>query len=468
MELQRAKLAQQPKQNQYGKRLKLATFGENVISFMGVRLTEANKVIDMVKRAGARQYTVKTDGQGAIEIEYEADDRFSIALHNHSRWVTNIYIEPNTLKIGNVAHAAAKQVSTMHVTQNENRQIQATFKIENGSSIMLKRLDVKGDNTAWFSVFSHHSNLLMVRPNGNWLSDKLLYFTDQLTTQAINNYRRSEGNSVLAANDTMVMQRRQLKQAENEMAERKREMQKEKEAVELQEEAYKQGKAALLGKFKILREKEDQYEREAAQIEAIESRRERIEAEKKHYQQQRSSLVREITEIQKATEQIEVGKRELQKEKEAFDQETKEFAIRKHEMEKEKEAFDQEMKEWAIRKNEMQAEKEVFGREMNRSVARQHVLQEEQKALTREMNELTAHKQKVHEGKEEIRRDLADFEKEVALVDSLRNELPSLVHSFPWSRTKCTNITLTSRFRVIMRNLKVEVDTKPTNLTEHD
>lgn len=109
-----------------------------------------------------------------------------------------------------------------------------TFKLENRSDILLKRLDVRGYNTQWFSIFSHRDNLLMVRPNGDWVTEKMTYLTDQMMTHAINNYRRSIGQGVLPSNDTITMLRRHAQEEtakcrgeEEQLAHRKAELKKE-------------------------------------------------------------------------------------------------------------------------------------------------------------------------------------------------------------------------------------------------
>lgn len=223
------------------------------------------------------------------------------------------------------------------------------------------------------------------------VSEKLQYYTDQLATQAINNYRRSNGQNVLPSGGTVVEQRRQAAT-------------RAIEAPKVEEETYQQEKAALLYKFKLLREKEEKYELEAAQINSIESRRERIEAELAHYQNQRASLMQEIAEVRKAAEQLEAGKRELQLEQEAVDQEIMVFAIRKQEMQKEKEAFERKMQE----------------------------------------------------GKEKVQREAANLEEEVAMVQSLRNELPQLLHSAIILTDRFTN-----RSRMAIRNGEAGAETQP-------
>lgn len=189
--------------------LKMMTFGAANLSFLNVLVTSVEQSVELVKRASNRRYIVKTDGRGLIDIEYDADDKFTVALYNHSRWVTNLYVDSASLDIGNVGKAQSLQVATSHITKNETRNVHTTFKVENRSDAMLKRLDVRGYDTTWFSVFSHNANMLMARPNGDWVAEKMVYLIDQMTTQAINNYRRSNGNEILSSVDTVVMRRRQ-------------------------------------------------------------------------------------------------------------------------------------------------------------------------------------------------------------------------------------------------------------------
>lgn len=135
LELQRA--------NQTMKLLKLNTFGDNRITFLDVPITDMSKAVEMMKHDGRRKYKIKTDGFGAIEIEFEADDRFPIALYNNSRWATNLLVSAGAVKVENVATAQGMQVSTIQTKQNEARNVHATFKIEHRGLNMLKRLDVK-------------------------------------------------------------------------------------------------------------------------------------------------------------------------------------------------------------------------------------------------------------------------------------------------------------------------------------
>lgn len=190
------------------RQLMIKTFGEAAVSFLDVPIAEVNQAIEIIKRANGHRYFIKLNGQGTIK--YEAGHTFTVALFNHSRWLGNLKVEDTCIKIGNTIRATSSQVDTRFVTENEERNIHATFKVENRHGALLKRIDVRGHEMKWFSVFSHHKNILMARPNGDWVSEKFIYLTDQLTTQAINNYRRTNGQMVLPATETPVMKRRQL------------------------------------------------------------------------------------------------------------------------------------------------------------------------------------------------------------------------------------------------------------------
>lgn len=201
------------------RKLELRAFGEANLAFLNVPLTDVNRTVEINKRADGHRYTVKTDGSGLIEIEYdENNNKFEIALFNRSRWYTTISIEGVYIKVGNTTRAHSTQVVNRYVTANETRNIHTTFKLVNRSDAKLHRLDVRGFDTQWFSVFSNYDNLLMVRPNGDWCHDRLIQLIDQTSTQAINNYRRTNGESTLNATETNVMQRRRQTQKQTEEA----------------------------------------------------------------------------------------------------------------------------------------------------------------------------------------------------------------------------------------------------------
>lgn len=71
--------------NRHSNRLRLLMVGEAWVSFLNVYVTEVSDKIKLTKRAGARKYTIETTGTGLVEIEYEPDDNFAIALYNNSR-----------------------------------------------------------------------------------------------------------------------------------------------------------------------------------------------------------------------------------------------------------------------------------------------------------------------------------------------------------------------------------------------
>lgn len=318
------------KENEEHRRIQLMPFGESTLSFLNVVVADTTRPIDLVKREGDRRYSIKINDQNMVTIEYKPDNAFTISVFNNSRWVTTLYIDAQQINIGNVAQAKASQVSALQVTQNEARNVYTTFKVENRSTTQLKRLDVKGHNTPWFSIFSHHTNLLMVRPNGNWVSEKMLYLTDQITTQAINNYRRSNGQGVLASNDTAVMQRRKWQeekenfaQEANEMVEQKRQWQEEKEKfVQQANEMIEQKRQWLEEKEKFAQEASEmveqkrkwQEEKEKCEQEMtilaerkrnLQIEKEKFENESKEVQQAKAELTKQQSEVQADKEKIE-------------------------------------------------------------------------------------------------------------------------------------------------------------------
>lgn len=286
------------------RQLKVKTFGETSISFANVRLCKTNQSVDMVKRAGARRYRVKANGQGMVDITYEATDTFTLGLFNHSRWCTTIYVTPTRLLIGNVAKVEGDQVTTRYVKQKEARNVLTTFKIENQYDSLLKRLDVQGHDTQWFSVFSHNANLLMVRPNGDWLAEKLLYLTDQMATQAINNYRRSNGRDVLSSTNTVVARRLQASQTSTKSVQSQTE-EGNSQAIRLldDKERYQQQLQALEEDWQSLREKTGQYKGEWAEWKKVEEQWERLESDRKVRKEEIDRENRELDEARKVLNQ---------------------------------------------------------------------------------------------------------------------------------------------------------------------
>lgn len=326
------------------RRLKLITFGDTCLSFMNVPVTNLDRAIELVKRSGERHYTIKTNGRGMLEIEYEADDSFAVAIFNQSRWVTNLCVDAKALNVGEWVSVKAEQVTTQHAIKGGTRNVYATFKIENRSALLLKRLDVQGHKTNWFSVFSHQNNMLMARPNGNWVDEKMQYFMDQLTTQAINNHRRSNGQEVLPSNGTAVALRRQSAAraaaqtdstviatagVQTELA-----LPKNVNIQALQllqnEQMYQQQKEALKRQFEELREEQSRYEQEVAEMRKMEARLARVKDEYAHYQAKRAQVVKEIVEVNKAKEELAARKGELQEEKAQFEKERQEMVARQN------------------------------------------------------------------------------------------------------------------------------------------
>lgn len=316
------------KENGGRRQVQLVPFGDSALSFLNVVVADTKRPMDLVKCEGNRRYSVKINDQGMVTIEYEPDNVFTISVFNNSRWVTTLHIDAKQINIGNVAEAMASHVNTLRVTQNEARNVYTTFKIENRGTAQFKRLDVKGHNTTWFSIFSHNANLLMVRPNGNWVSEKMLYLTDQITTQAINNYRRSNGQEVLAANDTVVMQRRDLQQEKerfgkeaNEMAERKRQWQEEKARFEQEANVFVERK----------REVQDEMAKFEQETTALAERKRQWQEKKARFEQEANVFIER--------------KREVQEEMAKLEQETAALAERKRNLQQEKEEFEQAVME---------------------------------------------------------------------------------------------------------------------------
>lgn len=125
------------------RQLKLVTFGDATLSFLDVPVTNINQTVNLIKREGPQWYTNETDGKWMIKIEYERDNLFTVGLFNKSRWVTNLYVDPEKLNIGNASSALSTQVTTKHIKQNKVRNVHTTFKFINRSGAMLKRLDIR-------------------------------------------------------------------------------------------------------------------------------------------------------------------------------------------------------------------------------------------------------------------------------------------------------------------------------------
>lgn len=310
------------------RQIQLKCFGESLVSFLNVPLTQSTQVVEIVKCADRRQYKIKTDGTGMVYIKYGAADTFAISLFNNGRWVSNLYINPMSLNIGNVGKAQATQVITLRTTENEPRNVHTNFKIDNQSNATLKRIDVRGHNTTWFSIFSHNSNMLMARPNGNWVAEKILYMTDQLTTQAVNNYRRTNGQEVLAPNDTAVMQRRT--QSTNHQTSARGSTQENApvttapqtvnvDAHEIEESESKREHA----------QRKEKYQREVTALQQKEqeliTQRNKYEREAAELQERKQKLAEESAIIDQATNELESRREHLQREKDQFLSEKEEF-----------------------------------------------------------------------------------------------------------------------------------------------
>lgn len=189
------------------KTLKLMTFNESRLSFFNVPISDLDRECEIKKTSNGKRYNVRIS-MGSVEIDYDEKTSFTLGIYNQSRWVTTIHVTPDAMNVGNIFKILPKSIETSMATGNEPRVIYTTFKLTNLSVQQLRRIDFKSDDTVWFSVFSHEGNALFVRPNGDWVSEKMLYMHDQLSTQAVNNYRRNNGWPVLESNDTLVMHRR--------------------------------------------------------------------------------------------------------------------------------------------------------------------------------------------------------------------------------------------------------------------
>lgn len=439
LELQRA--------NKGTKRVKLATFGATRLSFLDVPVVDVMTATKMVKSTKARKYTIETDGRGSVEIEHDSDDRFSIALHNNSRWVTTIQIEAGAIHVGNMATARGAQVSTTRILTNEPRNVHATFKIDQREPKMLKRIDVKSESTTWFSIFSHATDVLMVRPNGNWTQEKLTYLTDQIATQAINNHRRSEGLSVLPSNETVVMQRRQVEKVEKELAERKRASEREKAMLD-------QETAALAQLKKNLHDEREALKREAADA--------------------KQQLVEQKRQLEQEAAEILARKRALEEEKAMLHRETADRAEPKKVLHDESAAMEREIADAKQQLIEQKQQLEQEAAEIQLMAARsaavkkQYVYYRTERAkLVNEVKAAARETEKVNELRRELQEAQALLLQEAEYLDSLRTEVPPLRETHPWSRIKSTGDTLTSRFtnrvRLVIRNGKIELQAKPTS-----
>lgn len=299
------------------RKLKIRAFGNGTLSFLDVPLADTKQAMNMMKSANNRKYAIYVLGDGMITIEYDPDDVFKVALFNHSRWVTNLCVDGDAVKIGNVARAQAAQVNTMHVTRSDGRNTHAVFKLQNNDDALLKRVDVKGHSTSWFSVFSHDSALLMARPNGDWLAEKLQYLTDQMTTKAINNYRRSNGQEVLPSADTVVMRRRQNKTVAAQTTETSS---KENRAIQLLLDERVYGR-----RFEQLHEAKERYEAERKKVELMEARLARLAEEEEYYKAKRPEVIEKLVQVGKAGRTLAERMNRLQREREQFEEEQEAF-----------------------------------------------------------------------------------------------------------------------------------------------
>lgn len=312
--------------------LKLVTFGDANISFLNVPVANLSQSIQLTKRANNRRYAIETNGHGMVSIEYDANDTFTVGLFNNSRWITSLSIDPMAIDIGNTVRAHQAQVSTRHVTQNEARNVYTTFKVENRSEVMLKRLDVLGHGMKWFSVFSHNANLLMVRPNGDWVAEKMLYLIDQTTTQAINNYRRTNGQEVLPSAHTAVMRRRESIAQSPMPAKLTADTATqtiEGDVPEIQllkdERLYERRAYLLYQNDQRLRELKTKYEAELLQLRPLEERLNRLNEEEQFYAQRKIEIANALVELGQAGNVLYERRTRLQEETAQFEKEMAEL-----------------------------------------------------------------------------------------------------------------------------------------------
>lgn len=352
--------------------LNLSSFGDASLAFMGVTVANGKQIAEIMKRTGNRKYVVKSDGRENFTIGYEHDDTFTIALFNKSRWVTNLRIDQETLHIGNIGQARLNEVAIRQTTKKEDRRVHALFTLKNASDIMLKRLDVRGYSTQWFSVFTHGADLLVVRPNGDWLEEKMQYLTDQLNTQAVNNYRRSNGQDVLPAQRTAVMQRRRLAQQVHQNSATQTDGDDGRVmALIKSEKLFEQHSKVLQENWRQLQAKGKEYEQEMARLSVTEERVNRLREEEQHYAQRKAVLAQEIINIGSAGNEL-VARRErlkeesasFKEEQESHDRLTKERIARMYE----------EDKHYVQRKNELLKKIVEVGKLDEELVARRNTL----------------------------------------------------------------------------------------------
>lgn len=313
--------ASPPKKRQ----LQFRTFGEATVSFLNVFVANANQALKINKRSNARQYTIETDGSGSINIAYDHDDAFTVSLSNRSRWVTTLYVKPDGLAIGNVGQALSTHVSSWHVTKSEPRNIHTTLKIENRSVAQLKRIDVRGHGTTWFSVFSHQSDMLMCRPNGDWLAEKMLYLTDQMTTQAINNYQRTQGLEVLPSQETATMRRRQSVGRAGNQTTRPDEATARITRLLEDEHLFEQQLVEVNEKRNRVQDQQRKYEQELASLRVVGERVARLKEEQQHYAEEKAKIMAGLVEVGNAGKELLARRLRLQEEKKQFETDQREF-----------------------------------------------------------------------------------------------------------------------------------------------
>lgn len=245
---------------------RLMAYTDAHLSFLNVPLTPVQTANELTKHNNGNRFLVRTDGKGLVEIEYEPRTSFTIGVFNRSRWATTIHISSNGVFIGNNHKVKPDSIETRHTTTKERRIVHTTFKITNESMEHLKRIDVKGDDTKWFSIFSHDGYVLCVRPNGDWVSEKMQYMQDQVTTQAVNNYRRHNGWPVLGGNDTLVMHRRHHERHEradhNEQVKEREVTSKMEQLVAREQEVEQKLQALSIREREIIRQGEELTKKE--------------------------------------------------------------------------------------------------------------------------------------------------------------------------------------------------------------
>lgn len=115
------------------------------------------------------EFTISVENN---DIKVYSDEPFSFTVWNHKQWVANVYVGSNMVKINNVYRLMNQKVEMYHTTALE-RDLSAKLRLELRGEGVLHRLEMRLPGTKWFSMFIFGRDVLTVRTNGDYFTDRM-------------------------------------------------------------------------------------------------------------------------------------------------------------------------------------------------------------------------------------------------------------------------------------------------------